>query len=222
MKNLVHILNELYETRHSYSLISQQNFIKRLAGEGINITAQTLRAWEQHNLITPPNRSGQPEKKGLRVNYCEFALAEGFAVSKLANSTLSFKCVDTDVTFPKYSLLHLEMARRAFLSARYTIPNFPKPPEITYKIMYQHHEELFKDLPTPSFKFDGLRWQLTMSKEMTGDELAKYLFFQSLYSSWFFAVNKGCELFFGDKKYKFFSINNIERIGEQYETFKKS
>ena len=204
MKNLVRVYNDQNSSLNddSYPLLSQQAFLKRLSDCGINITSQTLRNWEQHNLLTPQSRSGQPEKKGLRVSYSEFALAEAFAVYSLSNSKLSFELVDNDVPFPKYSLLHVEMARRAFCKAGYTIPNFPKPPKSSYTVRYLNsgQEELFKALPPFSFSFENGQWQVTMSQGMSSTELAKYLFFQGLYSAWLSALQKGCKLFFASKE----------------------
>ena len=204
MKNLIHVYNDQHFSLNddSYSLLSQQEFLKRLADRGINITSQTLRNWEQHNLLTPQSRSGQPEKKGLRVSYSEFALAEAFAIYSLSNSKLSFELVGYDVPFPKYSLLHIEMARRAFCKAGYTVPNFPKPPTSSYSVRYLNlsQEELFKALPPFSFIFENGQWQVTMTQAMSSTELVKYLFFQGLYSAWLSALQKGCKLFFASKE----------------------
>ena len=206
MKNLIYVYNDQHPSLSgfSYSLISQQQFLKRLSDNNINITSQTLRNWEQHNLLTPQSRSGQLEKRGLRVAYSEFSLAEAFAVYNLTNAKLTFETIGKEVLFPKYSLLHVEMARRAFCESRYIIPNFPKPPEGTYIIRYHNpsQEELFKTLPPFSFIFENGQWQVTMPQVMSSNELAEYLFFQGLYGAWFFAMKKGCELFFGDKKDK--------------------
>ena len=207
MKNLVHVYNNQHShlNDYAYSLLPQRAFLQRLSDCGIIITSQTLRNWEQNNLLTPQLRSGQPEKRGLRVAYSEFALAEAFTVYSLSNSKLSFNLADNYVPFPKYSLLHIEMARRAFCESRCTIPNFPKPPESSYTIRYRNplHEELFKALPPFNFIFKKEHWKVTIPQIMSCDEIAKCLFFQGLYSAWFFAMNKGCESFFSNKKNTF-------------------
>ena len=202
MKNLVYVYIDQHPPLNDtlYSLLSQQEFLKRLSDNSINITSQTLRNWEQRNLLTPQLRSGLPGKKGLRIAYSEFALAEAFAVYSLTNSKLSFELLSNYVLFPKYSLLHVEMARRAFCKSGYAIPNFPKPPEGSYTIRYPSQEELFKALPPFSFIFENGKWQVTLPQAMSSTELAKYLFFQGLYSAWFFALQKGCKIFFASKE----------------------
>ena len=202
MKNLVHIYNEQAYKRSSYSPIFQRDFLDRLSDHDINITSQTLRNWQRNNLLTILSRSGQSGKKGLQVVYSEFALTEAFAVYSLVSAKLLFKLNGNDIPFPKYSLLHVEMARRAFCQSRYSIPNFPNPPEESYSVMYPNtnREELFKDLPPFGFALENDQRHSNVPLIMNSAELDKLLFFQGLYGAWFSAVKKGCETFFSSKK----------------------
>ncbi len=198
MKDLVKLYNEkMYAS--SYGLCLQQNFLSKLCSADIKITPQTLRNWEISNLLTPPLRRGQ-SGGGMKVEYSNFSLAEAFAVYNLTNSFLTFELAETKVKSPKYSLLHVEMARRFFCKKKYTVPNFPKLPPITYSIHYikMGMEENFSELPNFDYCIENAKFHLISPTNINYDaeELAKYLFFQSLYSTWFIAIIKGCKKFF--------------------------
>ena len=200
---LIKACNEiLYKS--DYKWCSQNDFLAKLASVEIEVTSQTLRNWETHNLLTLPRRVGQA--KGLRVEYCEFALVEAFAAYCLTNSVLTVDMNGEKIPFPKYSLLHIELARRTFCKAKYNVANFPKPPLASYEIGYKWHnpEPIFTNLPNFNFKVENGEVKMTLPLNMGNDVegLTEYLFFQSLYNTWYMAIKKGCEKLLRDYERK--------------------
>ena len=201
--DLIKAYNEnLYKS--DYKWCSQNDFLAKLTSVDIKVTSQTLRNWETHNLLTSPRRVGQA--KGLRVEYCEFALSEAFAAYCLTNSVLTFDMNGEKIQFPKYSLLHIELARRTFCKAKYEVTNFPKPPLVSYKIGYERHnpKTIFTSLPNFNFKVENGEVKMTLPLNIGHDieGLTEYLFFQSLYSTWYMAIKKGCEKLLRDYETK--------------------
>lgn len=201
--DLVKVYNEtLYKSEYRWG--SQDDFLKQLANVDIKVTSQTLRNWETRNLIMSPRRIGQA--KGLRVEYCDFSLAEAFAAYCLSNSVLKFDMNGEDIPLPKYSLLHIELARRFFCKSKYKIENFPKPPLATYEIGYNRHnpKTIFGDLPNFNFTIEQDEVKLALPLNIGSDvnSLTKYLLLQSLYASWYMAIQTGCEKLLIDYKIK--------------------
>ena len=216
MTQLVSAYNErfnrnefLFENRENsqptYRWISQQAFLDKLKNVGIDITSQTLRNWDKLNLITHPRKPDRQKSKELRVEYCEFALAEAFAVFQLTKAQVYVDVADTNVFLPKFSLLHMEIARLIFCKSYGFVHGFIKPPEDTYRVYYEDAEalHLLNDLPPVSFNFKGCIDQAALPTADNFEDLTKQLFFQTLYSAWFLALKQGCEIFLRDKRFVF-------------------
>lgn len=183
--------------KHQQLFISQERFLKELKQVAeIDITAQTLRNWERHNLITPPDRKihSEDRRAGRSAEYYRSALAEAYSVYKLTKAGLTLP--QDQIPLPKFSLAHVAVAREIFYKTGYYIPNFPPPFYKSIKVKRTTGE----DVPPISFVIeDGKIHPKEMPQEWkNADQYLRYIFYQQLYAAWYYALSEGCEKLLGD------------------------
>lgn len=183
--------------KHQQLFISQERFLKELKQVAeIDITAQTLRNWERHNLITPPDRKihSEDRRAGRSAEYYRSALAEAYAVYKLTKEGLTLP--QDQMLLPKFSLVHVAIAREVFYKAGYYIPKFPPPFDKKAKVNQIPSENV------PAINFVIKNGRITtneVSKEWKSpDQYLKYIFYQQLYAAWYYSLSEGCEKLLGN------------------------
>jgi len=184
--------------------LPQPELLLRLADHNISITSQTLRNWEKNALIIPPKRGGK--RGGRTSDYCEFVLAEAFAVYTLTQAEIPLHISGTEVQLPKFSLLHLSIAREQVRKANCLVPNFPAPPFDSVGGVLQKYDttEFKESLPKPDFSvLKSGKLSVNAAHKLVECDIAthfQYHFFQTLYISWFNAVSQGCDVFLSHYK----------------------
>ena len=194
--NLVKILDmSLYQS--AYEWCSQEDFLKRLSDEGISVTSQTCRNWERNNLITPPRRVKMAE--GRRVEYCEYALAESFAVYYLTTTPMMMTISGMELQLPRFSLKHLSLARQKFCEEHYRVLGYPEPPAASYRIHYLSFPDGDSEVAgLPSIGFHVQDDGTVATDENPHLDAKNYLehqLIQSIYGAWYYALMQGCQRF---------------------------
>lgn len=185
--------------KHQQLFISQERFLQELKQvAGIDITAQTLRNWERHNLITPPDRKIHSDKRraGRSAEYYRSALAEAYAVYKLTKEGLTLP--QDQIPLPKFSLTHVAIARAVFYNSGFSIPNFPSLFDKSEKV----NQILVKKVPAMEFDIDPIDGRIHQ-KEIpkvweNSEQYLRYMFYQQLYAAWYYSLREGCEKLLGN------------------------
>lgn len=165
--------------------LSQQELLQKLFDIGISITSQTLRNWEQKDLISPAFRTGIKKEHGLRVAYTEVNFAEAFAVWVL---TKNIGVVEGLIG--KYTLGQVRTARYMFrrlkIPMAYELPAHQNYCDI--KTPDKEIEELIKDLPDIKIDRDG-KWHFDIkinNKIKDTEKKISVINLLTIYSSLFF------------------------------------
>ena len=165
--------------------LSQQELLQKLSDIGISITSQTLRNWEQKDLISPAFRTGIKKEHGLRVAYTEINFAEAFAVWV---STKNIGVVEGLIG--KYTLRQVRIARYMFRKLKipmaYELPVHRNYCDI--ETPDKEIEELIKDLPDIKIDRDG-KWHFDIkinNKIKDTEKKISVINLLTIYSSLFF------------------------------------
>ena len=178
-------LRKIQVSDGNYKQLSQQELLQKLSDIGISITAQTLRNWEQKDLISPAFRTGVKKEHGLRVAYTGINIAEAFAVWVL---TKNIGIVEGLIG--KYTLRQVRIARYMFLKLK-----IPMACELSVHQNYcdiktpdREIEELIKDLPDIKIDRDG-KWHFDIkidNKIKDTEKKISVINLLTIYSSLFF------------------------------------